>query len=568
MKTLLRSCLVLTLLATPLVSCSKKDGDSATQTKALSQSLLDDQLLQRIPNTTAAFHVVDFSGEGYKKLITGPWTGDAQELGILSSAIEALKSNGASEEQVKVAQTILDSFQRLGLVTADGKPQVEKVLSSSVAYLAPQTGQPLPLDVGVFARAASGVSIADRVSTLKQILTEAGLTVSDEKIGGAAGFVAQLPDNAQGGIEVKLYVAGTADKVGIALSKSSLEGLLGTTDTSGLANLKALPEFSKASDAIRTQEPPLSVSFASIKLLAPLVESLQDEGDDLSLKENPIAAVAMGQGYSNQMVTTLGVVVSPATDAQKSVFAAFEGSGLSTTALKLPTDTAASLALDARILGKLETVLKDANDPSADLVVQQLKTIQGLTLGLRNSDGSSPMPDVYLTLDSSTRDQVASSLEAGIGLGMMATGQQLQWLSKEIAGNPTRYFLTPLGVGVYVSSPKSSNSLIIATSERAVKDIAASEGTGASLDTSMSRTLRDKVTAATSFCSFYFNFPQIGNLLDSVKATATSMMGPNPELEQALDSTRLKKLGTGVGSLSYANGVFKFQSVVERVDIR
>jgi hypothetical protein len=174
------------------------------------------------------------------------------------------------------------------------------------------------------------------------------------------------------------------------------------------------------------------------------------------------------------------------------------------------------------------------------------------------------VPDLYIALDSSTRDQVASTVEAGIGLGMMATGQQLQWLSKDIGGSPTRYFLTPLGVGVYVSSPKNSSSLIVATSERAVQDISSSNGNGASLDTAMSKGLRERVPAATTVGSLYLNFIQLGNLIDSVKGTVTSMMGPNPELDKALDATRIKKFGVGIGSLSYANGVFKIQSAFER----
>jgi len=208
------------------------------------------------------------------------------------------------------------------------------------------------------------------------------------------------------------------------------------------------------------------------------------------------------------------------------------------------------------------------DDPSAAMAVEQLKNIQGITLGLRSGDGASPVPDLYLALDSSTRDQVASTVESGIGLGMMATGQQLQWLSKDIGGSPTRYFLTPIGVGVYVSSPKNSGSLIVATSERAVKDISTSSGNGTSLDTSMPKELRARVTAATTAGSLYLNFIQLGNLVESVKGTIASMMGPNPELDQALDAARLRKFGVGVGSLSYANGVFKIQSAFERAEAR
>lgn len=554
---------------TPFFGCSKKEGESAVQQKAVSASLLDDQLLQRLPNTTAGFVVMDFNGDGYKKFSTSPWANDMQGLNAIKSAVDDLETQGASEEQIKMAKTLLGSLQKLGLVSADGKSQVERVLSSGVAFVAIRKGEEVPLDLGVFVRGATGVSIADRVPTLKQIVSDAGLKTTNETIGGVQGFVAEPTQTGDDALDVKLYVAGTSDKLGLAFSKSTLEGLFGTATTSGLANIRALPEFSKAEEAVRSPEAPLSFGFASLKLMEPLFDHPQGEGEEeFSLKESPLAAVAFGQGYSTQMVTTAGLVVSPTNDVQKSVVTAFEGSGLPATAFKLPADTAVSLSLDARILGKLETVLKGLDDPSASMVLQQIKNIDGITLGLRNGDGSSPVPDIYLTLDSAAREQVASSLEMGIGLGMMATGQQPQWLSKDISGNPTRYFLTPIGVGVYVSSPKDSKSLIVASSERAVRDLSASETSGASLDTAMSRSLRDRVPSSTSFGSLYLNFIQLGNLLDSVKGTVSSMMGPNPELDEALDSTRLKKLGVGIGNLSYANGVFKVQSVVERIEGR
>jgi hypothetical protein len=150
---------------------------------------------------------------------------------------------------------------------------------------------------------------------------------------------------------------------------------------------------------------------------------------------------------------------------------------------------------------------------------------------------------------------------------MMATGQQLQWNSKEISGAPTRYLMSPLGVGVYVSSPKSSSTLVVASSERAVQDIASSNGGGASLDSAMPQALRNRI-ASSSVGALYLNFIQLGALIDGVKGTVNSMMGPNPELDQALDSEQLKKLGVGAGSFSYANGVFKIQSAFEHVEIK
>jgi hypothetical protein len=81
----------------------------------------------------------------------------------------------------------------------------------------------------------------------------------------------------------------------------------------------------------------------------------------------------------------------------------------------------------------------------------------------------------------------------------------------------------------------------------------------------MPKGLRNRV-AASSTGSLYLNFVQLGTVVDAVKGTVASMMGPNPELDQALDAEQLRKLGVGIGSLSYANGVFKIQSAFERGD--
>lgn len=569
MKILTRTCLILALSLSPVIGCSKKGEDAPPQQKAVSSSLLDETLLQKIPEGTAGFLVLDFAGDGYKKFSTSPWANDMQGLSAIKAAVDELQANGASEDQIKVAKTLLDSLQKLGLVSADGKSQVDKVMSSAVGFAATSKDQNLPIDLGVFVRAAAGANLTDRVATLKGILAEAGLKIAEQKIGDVQGFKAELVSEDPAPVTVVLNVAGTADKLGITFSKASLEALFSDKATNGLATLRALPEFAKAEDSVRSPESPLSFTFVSIKSLAPLLKNLSEEGEEsVDLKDAPVSAIAVSQGFSSQMVTSAGITVSPTNDAQKNFFTAFENSGLPAAAFKLPADTAVSLSLDARIISKLESVLKGLDDPSAAMAVEQLKNIQGITLGLRSGDKTSPIPDIYLAFDSSTRDQVASTVESGIGLGMMATGQQLQWLSKDIGGSPTRYFLTPLGVGVYVSSPKNSNSLIVATSERAVQDISASSGDGASLDSAMSKALRDRVAAATTAGSLYLNFIQLGNLIDSVKGTVTSMMGPNPELDKALDATRIKKFGVGIGSLSYANGVFKIQSAFERSEVR
>jgi hypothetical protein len=72
--------------------------------------------------------------------------------------------------------------------------------------------------------------------------------------------------------------------------------------------------------------------------------------------------------------------------------------------------------------------------------------------------------------------------------------------------------------------------------------------------------------APSTVGSLYLNFVQLGNVMDSVKGTLAMIMGPTDDIDKALDSAKLKKLGVGFGSLSYADGVFRVQSTFERSD--
>jgi hypothetical protein len=262
------------------------------------------------------------------------------------------------------------------------------------------------------------------------------------------------------------------------------------------------------------------------------------------------------------METSLGVGLSPNTTETKEIAEAFQGAALPKSAFRIPGDTAFSFSLDTRILNRLQSLVQASSDPAASLALQQLKSIEAITIGLRNSDGASPIPDVFIEVESADPGQVSGTLESGIGLGLMSAGQQAQWISKDVAGAPTRFVMTPLGVGLYIASPIASRTVVMASSERAITDIVSLSKSGRALEESMSKALRDNISSPLAG-SLYINCLELAKVIDTVKKTAVSMMGPSPELEQALDSERIRKLGVGINTLSFMNGVFKFRSVFE-----
>lgn len=499
---------------------------------------------------------MDFESASYKRWLNSPWGNKVQGVTIFKTAVDQIKASGATEQQVKVATTIIDSLNKLGLLSSDGKLQIERVASSAVLYLAARPNSQLPIDSGIFVRAAAGTSMRERFNVLKQVINDGGIKTIDLKIANATAFSAVGSESASSDDSLSIYVATEGDKLGIALSKSALEVLFKATPTSGLANLKAQPEFASAERAVRSSQGALSFAFLSLKALTPVIP--QPELNNL-----PVSAVALEQAYGDAMTTTAGLVTSPTSDLQKVVLKAFEGAQLPTSSFKLPADTAVSLSLDTRVVTKLDSAALDAADPSAAIALQQLQGIDGITLGLRGGDQGSLFPELYLSLNSSTRERVSAALEILVGLGMMTTGQNLKWASKEIGGEPTRYVVTPLGVGVYIAAPKGSNDIVVASSERALADLTSAAKGGASLDSTISTGLRGRATGASTAASLYLNFVRFGEVLDSVKGSLISMLGTSQELDSALDSAHLKGLGLGVGTVSYADGVLKIQSAFE-----
>ena len=133
----------------------------------------------------------------------------------------------------------------------------------------------------------------------------------------------------------------------------------------------------------------------------------------------------------------------------------------------------------------------------------------------------------------------------------------------DISGAPTRYFTTMIGVGVYLSSPKNSQALLLGTSEGVIKDLLATqEGRSPAFTTTLPKPLQAQLSAA-NLVSLYFNFKQVGDVVDSVKGSLAMFTGGNAELNNSLDAAKIQALGIGVGGISYAAGVVSLQSTFE-----
>jgi hypothetical protein len=239
---------------------------------------------------------------------------------------------------------------------------------------------------------------------------------------------------------------------------------------------------------------------------------------------------------------------------------ALEGGSLPTSALKLPGDTAFSVSFDGRFLSKIDSLIENLKQSASADAVEQVKNLEGFTLGLRNNSSGSPVPDIFFAVDSAKRDQLSTSLESTLGGVMSMTGQNATWQSKDINGTSTKFFTTLIGAGAYLSAPKDSRSLLLGSSEAIMKDLLAAQtgGTG-SFSANLSPTLAKQLSSA-NLAVFYVNFQKVADVVDAVKNTLAMFTGGNSELNAALDSANIRSWGMAAGSISYTPGVLSAHS--------
>jgi hypothetical protein len=573
----------MTSLVACLGGCSKESKTTvAPSQEARSSALLEVPLLKKIPASAVGFLVSDLSGEGYQKFKASPWFDNMP----LESAMGELERAGADAEQKKVVEALTQFLKKLGAITPDGKTNIDQVISSLVVVADQPANQANEFHLAAYIAAAGATNLKEKLPVLRDALKELGATVKEDTVQGADAFVATLPKSSEEDEEAggfTLHVGASEKLLGISDAKPLVENLFAASERNGIQNIRELPEFKRAEVAVRGTEAPLFLGFVSAAKLLPAAQSAakkaadggkelratlsedgseeaasEDEGadqvEDFNPQEVPIDAVVVSQGIDQGMVTRGGVAVTAKTDSQRTIFAALNAGVLPAAAKDLPADMALALALDTRSIAKVDSLFKDLENSGAVPALPQIKALKGLTLGIRNNDAGSPIPELVIALESDKRDELAATLEELLGTGLKSAGQEANWMSKDIAGSPTRYFTTLLGVGLFISKPAGSNSVLVTSSERAVKDIL-NVSSGAPK-------LQPASVSANKTGSLYLNFTEVANVLDSVKSSLAMFTGGASDIDKTLDSAKFRKMGVSSSTLGYQDGVFVIESTL------
>jgi hypothetical protein len=556
-RPLAASLIVLTLLVT---GCTGKDRGATPGAKSGKQ-LTNETLLQKIPVSTAAFAIMDFSGDGYKTFSQSPYAGSKNAKHSVDGLIEKARQSGAGDDLVTIIQRVWDSGVQLGIVAPDGSYTIDKVLARTVVFAGPVTGAQMPAEIGLFLKGAAGVVMTEKLEIIRKELSQSSLQISDEAVVGASkGFSVAVPN-----APVKIFFGANTELLGMATSKTAVEGLFASTSTGAIEAIQALPEYKQATTPCTSVDKTLAFSFISLSRLRPLLDAAAkaDESGQFKPQEIPFDAFAIQSSFPKQYVHNIGLAVTPKTEMQTKIFEALQGGSLSPATTKVPADSALSIALDTRFLGKLEPMIKSIEEGSPVGLADHAKKLESLTIGLRNNAAGSPLPDIFLLLESAGREQLGNFLESSLGMAMSLTGQNANWQTKEIEGTPTKFFTTLIGAGVYMSSPSNTKSVLIGSSDSVVKDlITAQSGKSPAATASISEVLKGQIASA-NVASFYFNFAKVADVLDSAKNTLAMFTGGNSELNEILASANIRSWGLSAGGISYTPGVLAINSSFE-----
>jgi hypothetical protein len=549
--------LVCSLLVLPVVSCSKKSDETVVSTKTGVTQLFQEPLLKKLPPATAGVSVIDFAGQGFQKMKSLPITKSSSFINQINSMADKLRSTAGSEETVKLLDGMLATFRELGVVGTDGTANWDTLVSKAVLFVAPdaQSAEGIPALGGFFA-AAPGASLKQKLPVLKKALEQNGGAATPITIAGAEGF--------QVG---KALVVASDNLMAVTSSKGAAERLFTTEETSAMAELLESPELKQLQGKLQTQDPAVHAVFISMSKLTPIVEKLAaaagEDTSKLQLKDLPIDGLSsLATVRNDQLINTMGLGLTGRTEAQKKVLTALGSANLPSIAGKFPADSAFSVSLDLKPLATADqmwTEMSANGTPQAQ--IELLKSIKGVSLAVRGNDAGSPIPDVFLALDSSKRDEIATNIEQLVGQGM-GGGQAIPWQEKKVGDTSTRYFMTPLGAGIFMARPNTNaDTLIAASSERALKD-ELSVSTGASKGmNAVIKTGDYRAGKPGELFSMYVNFINTAAMLEGVKSSMAMFTGGSKEFEDLFNTTALRTMGNGFLSVGYSEGVLGIDSI-------
>lgn len=525
------------------VGCNRENPSKKT--------LLTSALLAKTPDALLAFSIVDFKGEGLQNLNASPLS----KYSRLPSWAEITTMVGNLPEQTAARMdyaTLMTALKESALFSKDGATRFEDLFSRGILFFAGNEKSSEIPHIGFFAETPSKSSSYTLLDSIESSLKASGFSCSRSTSQNASHLTVTFPQ-----MPTTLFLIATPTHFGVSTKAEDLNRLEDTGVRQEKHPITNMPTYLKATTGLQSIENPINITFVATK---PLVTLLRTPSSPLSdtLSEydekNPIEGVLIQNGFTSGHILDARVVVTPKDSEQMRLLKDLETDATPRASFSLPFDTAFAINIRTRALAQ---ALTQKASPQIGTLERDLHAI---SLGVRNNTNGSPMPDVFASLLVSQLESSQLHIKELARQLLSLAGQSVQWNSKQIEGAPIEFFTSLIGAGVYLGADKTSQSLLLASSETSMHDLLRS--THKKIDTierSLPTFVREQFTRA-NVCSVVIDFPKTADLIDSVRGTLAMMTGGSSELNQMLDTADMRSYGILTGSVSYAENIFSIRS--------
>ncbi|NLF25679.1 MAG: hypothetical protein GX589_08510 [Deltaproteobacteria bacterium] len=548
--------LSLALLALTLVAgCKRQDTASPAKT------ILDNPLLQQLPDDTLGFYTWRADTPAYQKLSKSQWHHDSIELIEKFSGIASEKLKDKDSLPDHSLKAINEAIKSSGLADEKGTPAI----SSGVVFVSSKRSE-VPVTVGILAKGSPGINLNDSLNALAAALKKQAHDISPTKFAEAQGYTLKLKDTSS-----EISLVADASRLAVSTDPKIAEGLLGP-QTSYIKNVKSSARFTKASSGLIDKPNQLAFLYADISELiksSPALQALRPDNEPAFDKINPLALAVAHTMDTNQHYEAQ-LVIEPGPSGQD-LPASLEATSAHSTLNKLPSDTVLSLMLDGKLIKDLkETGLQDAGPNQTEELRRQLALldlIDGLTLGIRGAPAGTLFPEVLLLSESKESEKLEGSLKESLAELLATAGMPAaEWQQKAVSGVETSYWFSPIGgVGLYVSRKDEVVALSSWDSILSSYIQAGSEGS-ATLGSS-SPELKEELKKDSPLALLYLNFDKLATMIETASGTLAMFTGGTPAVDLS-QINELRKMGRMLMAVRYHDYMLKISAHYEANDAK
>jgi len=557
MKTLRYAYVILALLC-PLMSSSI---GCKRQTTPSSAALVDNPLLLRLPDKTLGFYTWRTDTEPYRKFSASRWHQDPVHF-ITKFSNTVGQQLPTVREKKPIAEASLSAITEViaesGLFGEKGKPAV----AAGTFFVAEGDNLEMPVSVSLYLHSAVGTDMTKSLSKIASVLKKHGYECSPLESFKAESCVTRI--GATDGVELTLL----ADEAHLAISSSKkIAQALFAEDTVFISTLKTSSHFNKAVTKIKDQPNQLAFLYVDLEKLIslkPLAEAFKSVSDSTFSKIKPVSLA----GVETMDVTpayeyALAWEPSP---AGRELPANIEPSGSLGVLQKLPADMVLTVMLDGNLISSLKkSGLENIPVKEAGMAAKQLELLdemKGLTLGIRGAPAGTLFPELLLLLQPKNVKEFEQSTKEVLSSLLSLSGMpSIQWQDKELAGNKTSYWFSPIGgVGIYLS--RKDEVVALASWESILSAYLSATPAGKGTLGGELQFINEELSADSPLACIYVNFIKLGSLIETASGTLAMFTGGKPaiDLKEIQD---LKKLGKVLLALRYHDYVARITARFE-----